>query len=194
MIRRLDRIFLGCFLAGGCTLLALGFAAYKSAVGYVESNRWVQHTYKLLDQLAVATSRLRDAEADKRGYLLTNDDSYLRRYKASVAKIEPEIAQLIELTSDNPPQQERLRRFAILVRIRVQTLQEGIDLFITKGIEQASNSIRTNHGLEIMTKALNLAKEIETEERSLLEAPTNGVVRRLGVRPRLSWCFRYLLR
>ncbi len=164
-----NRAFAACFAAAVGTLLVVSLIAYRNATGYVASNDSVRHTYQVLDGLSAATSLLRDAEASQRGFLISGDPTYLDRYDASVAEIGPTLARLLNLTADNPAQQERLRRLAVAVRSRLDLLRENIDRYRAEGVEAATGVVRSKRGQTLMGEALGLATDADRVERVLLE-------------------------
>ena len=68
------------------------------------SVQWVSHTNEVLARLETVLSTLKDAETGERGYLLTGEASYLEPYREAVDRLPGQIADLRQLTLDNPPQ------------------------------------------------------------------------------------------
>ncbi len=171
---RFERTFALHFAGAVAALIVISFIAYQSISVYVVSNEWVRHTYEVLDRLSAATSLLRAAETSRGSFLITGDSAYLNRYEAAVAEIGPNLASVIELASDNPPQQERLRQLAATVRSRLDVLQQTIELYRINRVEAATEIMRGKRGDRLMGEALGLAAEAEQVERILLERRSQG--------------------
>ncbi|MEO7010691.1 MAG: CHASE3 domain-containing protein, partial [Caldimonas sp.] len=69
-----------------------------------------------------------DLETGVRGFLLTDDDSFLAPYQVGKPAIETEMARLAELVRDNPVQVDRLKKIAALQVQWDQYAQEVIGL------------------------------------------------------------------
>src|SRR5437764_2848605 len=102
------RIALGFGLALAILVL-IGFFAFRSTLGLVESNRWVVHTHQVLETLENLLSLLKDHETGERGYLLTSQRSFLEPYRTALKNIEPTMKKLDELIADNPKQKRALK-------------------------------------------------------------------------------------
>jgi PAS domain S-box-containing protein len=72
------------------------------------SREWVVHTYNVLSAAQTLDEAVRDAERTERGYLLTANVAYLDNYRRRVNEVPALLAQLTQLTADNPEQQRRL--------------------------------------------------------------------------------------
>jgi CHASE3 domain sensor protein len=104
--------------------LALGFSlplvilagvagvAYRSTSHLVETGRWVAHTHEVLAEIAAHLALLKEAESAQRGYLLTDDRSFLGPYEAGRLGWEKSFAKLKGLTQDNDQQQRRLEELS----------------------------------------------------------------------------------
>src|SRR5574341_386225 len=129
-------------------LLHIGFTvailALLSIFGYagvsfnalIESNQRVGSTLLVQDRLGETLGLLTDAETSQRGYVITGDEVFLEPYTAALdpqTGIRAHLAELRELTNDNPDQQERLDRLEELIEAKLQFMQENIDLYDTAG-------------------------------------------------------------
>ena len=75
---------------------------------------WVEHT----DRVSRAASELQrqsiDMETGMRGFLITNDESFLEPYQSALPRVKADTAALRELVSDNRQQVERVDRIAAI--------------------------------------------------------------------------------
>lgn len=91
------------------TLLAvLSVVNYRADLDVVTKGNWVSHTNKVKFQLEGILSRLKDAEAGARGYLLTRDSFVLAPFTVAEKVLPKYVAEVRTLTADNPLQQKNL--------------------------------------------------------------------------------------
>jgi CheY-like chemotaxis protein/signal transduction histidine kinase/CHASE3 domain sensor protein len=82
---------------------------------------WVDHTHQVIGRLNELAALESDVEASTRAFLLTNDEANLAPYNIARVQLKAQVDDLIQLTSDNPPQADRLKR--------VRALQGGYEDF-----------------------------------------------------------------
>jgi two-component system, sensor histidine kinase and response regulator len=169
MIKKLSGGFSLFTVAMACALVLAGLIAYRNVTGFVQSTRWVRHTYEVLNGLETTKSLLKDAETGQRGYIITGDPKYLERYSGSAGKVAPTLDRLLTLTQDNPSQQARLRAFRGATRAKLSELAEVIELRRNQGFDVARGRVRTDRGETLMVEALRISDEIARAERALLE-------------------------
>jgi signal transduction histidine kinase len=95
----------------GAILLVLAntWVAARSLATMFSAQFWLAHTLEVLAQTEDIALQNRSADASSRGYFLTGDDVFARRYDASSRSLESGIDKLQKLTADNSSQQERIR-------------------------------------------------------------------------------------
>jgi signal transduction histidine kinase len=91
-------------------LISIGMLSYRSTVREGEDRGWVTHTHLVIEKLQTILIDINRAEMGRRGYLLTGQDSDTDEYKAGVNQVHRDIGEARDLTSDNPRQQEAIRR------------------------------------------------------------------------------------
>src|SRR5438045_1602277 len=88
-------------------LLILSAIFLNSMADLVDAEEKVVHTYKVIGQIDLLKNNLNKAESDVRGFLLTNDSSFLKFYESSAGEILTSVDTLIKLTPDNKLQQKK---------------------------------------------------------------------------------------
>ena len=78
----------------------------------------VAHTQEVLDLTSDVLRTLVDAETGERGFLITGKDEYLQPYESATKRLDGAMAALQEKTSDNPSQQERIKRLQEMSAVR----------------------------------------------------------------------------
>src|ERR1017187_9598889 len=92
------------FSAALALLLVVGVVSYRNNGNQVRTEERVAHTQEVLATLAGVLSDETEAENARRGYFITNDSVFLRRYETSVAAVYASLARVRQLTVDNAPQ------------------------------------------------------------------------------------------
>jgi methyl-accepting chemotaxis protein len=165
------------FALGPIILAIIGWVAYASTVGLVDSLNRQQHSYQVLQQAEIVAKILVDAETGQRGFLLTNAERYLQPYTAAIAALGPSITRLGDLTADNPRQQTRLPTLRELVRQKTDELAETIAIRREKGADAALAVVLTDRGKNVMDEIRTVLDQFETEENNLLAQRSAEVAR-----------------
>ncbi|MBI2805976.1 MAG: CHASE3 domain-containing protein [Planctomycetes bacterium] len=164
---------IGKKIAGGFAL-ALAFVAFLgglslwSIFSLLETNHKVAHTLLVLDNLNTMHSLMVDMETGQRGYLLTQDATFLQPYHAALPRVLKTQADLVELTNDNPSQQKRLEKLEELVKARGKIAADTIQLAETKSFEAAIAAVKTGEGKKIMEAVRDTLKKLNDDEYGLL--------------------------
>src|SRR4051812_13864741 len=122
---------IGNKIAGGfgltlAILIVIGSLSYWNTTKIIDSNHRVTHTHKVLETLGTILSLLKDAETGQRGYLITGKDNYLQPYREALQGIDPALATLAELTSDNTRQEKRIQDLRALITAKLNELKKTI--------------------------------------------------------------------
>ncbi len=136
----------------------------------------VEHTNKVIANLEIMLSELKDAERYVRGYVITKQPEFLSPYYGSGEKADSLYHVVLQLTADNPQQQKRLfqlkknidKRFALFLAsiqtfddnnrqvsdslAQLQLKSEKVTDEIRKGVAILQNE--ENHQLSIRDKKL----------------------------------------
>jgi methyl-accepting chemotaxis protein len=107
-------------------LVVVWIVATQTTNQLMETANWVNHTYAVLGHLSGLTARLRETEAEGRGYGLTGEKSFLEPWSRAKTAARAELSELIKLTQDNPVQQHRLSELSPLLdrKLALQTVME----------------------------------------------------------------------
>ncbi|HEY6774424.1 MAG TPA: CHASE3 domain-containing protein [Oxalicibacterium sp.] len=105
---------------------------------FADSSQLVSHTHLVIEKIHRILSELKDAESAQRGYLITGDSSFLETHHAVVVELPQQIAELKDMTLDNPEQQRRIAVMEDMIDDRLHVLRLGIDLLADRsGISNA---------------------------------------------------------
>jgi PAS domain S-box-containing protein len=149
-------------------LLIMGALSYRSIALSNESDRWVQHTRDVLEDLQNVNAGMAAISSSIRRYVITGEDSDLEPYRAARLDVERLEPILRNLTQDNPEQQRRLVILEKMALERIQRAESIIDLRTNRGIEAAMQSVREGPSVRVTTQYNATVSELRGEEERLL--------------------------
>ena len=120
-------LFWRILLSSLFVVLVLGWGLYRANAAHEELEkqfeRLVQHDLKLADDAEQLLRLMVDLETGKRGYLLTNDRSFLAPYEQAHRELEGLLAEA-QAVAENGMEDERVSAFGRLVREWIQNISE----------------------------------------------------------------------
>lgn len=156
----------------GLALLFLGFTFFFMLTNYseaIKSGQWVAHTYQVKEQVERLASDVKDAERAERGYLITNDPSYLALFDLSVKHSKATAVFLQQLTRDNPQRQAHLRQLNQLILLRLNVLRQVLKRQQQDGFEAAQALVLTGKGKRLMDNIQAMTNTMLNEEDLLIK-------------------------
>jgi signal transduction histidine kinase/CheY-like chemotaxis protein len=157
-------------------IMAVGFglvvvAAIAVALMFArsrEADKLVDHTFEVQSTAQTLLSQVQAAENGQRGFLITGDDDYLKRFDGALARVPELLASLRQLTADNPHQQARLDRLAPLVKARFDRIQRSLDLAKEGDKDAAFGVVKAGEGKTLMDDIVAELSAFVKAERDLL--------------------------
>jgi PAS domain S-box-containing protein len=130
-------------VVGGLSLFLV--ADQISAVA--QARAWVAHTHEVIETTQDLFVLVLGAETGERGYVLTQDPSFLSSYDEAVLEIPRQTKHLAALVADNPSQSDRVKGLAQSIEGRMT--QIGRIVVIARGgdFATARSKIATGAGL-----------------------------------------------
>lgn len=150
------------------SILLLGwfcYSYYSQLKSYYVYAGAVEHSYKVLSEAQYLESHLKDAETAQRGFLLTEDSTFLKPYFLFYDEIEPTFNKLLVLTKDNPRQRRNLKELKFTMIRRMEYLREGLILFKS---EKKIFARKLRQGRDLMDQCREILLKIRNEEQRLL--------------------------
>ena len=100
-------------LAGAIVLMCLaGLAAMTLAFRTAEAQRWVDQTIEVRQLAGEFLRAVLDVETGVRGYLLSDDKTFLEPYQAAAPKLAATLERLRVLAANDPTQRARLQQIS----------------------------------------------------------------------------------
>lgn len=100
--------------------------AYRNSQQLLRSSEWLSHTHAVMNQITKIDFLIADAQASRRGYVITNDDKFLEPYNFAVNNLNKELALLREMISDNPNQIAHYQSVTPLIADEMNRLKEAV--------------------------------------------------------------------
>lgn len=162
------------FFASAAIVLALSIYSYHLLQQQRVSSDLVNRSYAIASTMHEAASVLTNAESGQRGFLLTNDTTFIRQFTTSIARIPSILSRLDSLVSDKQ-QDVNLQNLTNLLQLRVNWMNLIID---SAGSQNAAS-------LDYLLTESNRTAELTQHQIQLMEAQEREVLRhRLNIKKR----------
>ena len=134
---------------------------------------WVQHSNEVRLESERFLSFMKDAETGQRGYLLTNNPSYLTPYEVGQNEASKSFKKLLALTSDNQQQKNRLSIIKNLLLQKFEELNLTIELTSKNESAKAIEIVNSDKGKQIMDQIRAEIQSFTDMENLLLVERSN---------------------
>lgn len=155
-------------LAGSALLVACGLGAFVLRQSANQAQNLVAHTYEVRTAAQDVLDAMRDAETGQRGFLVTEDVTYLEPYFAATGRLPAFQSTLRGLTLDNPEQQDRLTALDGQVTSKLAKLAQTIQLAKAGRRGDALALIKDNTGKQAMDAIRKSISDVMSAESVLL--------------------------
>jgi two-component system, NarL family, sensor kinase len=156
------------FISALVLLIIIAVIAYRTTNLLVTSENLVAHTHEVEARLENIRADVMGAELSRRGYTITNDEVLLRDYRAALEDIPRTMAQLRQLTVDNPSRKPRLDDLQSLID-QSFILQQGAVQSRRQGHPDLQQDIKiTRQTADLADQTNALIQTIENDESHLL--------------------------
>ena len=160
---------LALFIACALIVLLINFVVLIAGRADAKDNeKWVTHTHEVIQLSQQLFIQIQNAETGQRGFLLTEDNSYLTPYLIGIDRIQELLRTLQNKTKDNPSQQTRLLNLSTLIDAKLRELKRTIDLANNNEKASALRLVRSDLGQSLMLQIRQLLDEFNSEEQALL--------------------------
>jgi signal transduction histidine kinase len=139
-----------------------------------DQDGWIAHTLEVESSLNDFEAAMFAAESGQRGYMISNDDTYLDAYREAVANI-PKIGALIrEKVADNPQQQALVATLESESKARLGFLERNLNARRTGDEATVRASFSTHLGQAAMLRMRAILKQMRITEETLLAQRRNA--------------------
>ncbi len=156
-----------------CGVLAAIVISIAATVFIVKSQSVgdsVRYALQIENKLVLLRAMVRDAESRQRGFLLTDDPSYLEDYQASARTAMAVTAALKAAIADDPALRRAFASVEPLLDRRMELLRVTSQLYQSGDRQGAIDRVRSGIGRDAMKKFVASVEDIILEEQGLLQA------------------------
>ncbi|MDP3353534.1 MAG: CHASE3 domain-containing protein, partial [Flavobacteriaceae bacterium] len=146
-----------------------GTTANMSIKSLILASESVEHTETVRAELNKTMKTVYELVANTRGFLITNDESFIENWNQSKLTIYKSIDQLEVLTQDNPIQKASLITLNKLVKERIDFAELLIKTRKIKGQNDANEIFATLKGKQITDDISGVINTMIQEEKRLLD-------------------------
>ncbi len=157
----------------GITIVILAVSSVLSFVSIknlLESSKLVDHSNLVVSDLEQVLSVMKDGETGQRGFLLTNQEDFLKPYNGAIDKANILLSDLEKLSDGNAEQTKKITEIKALMFNRFKVLKDLIDKK-RNGIAVSVDDLRA--GKVSMDQLRLNVKDAENLEKSRLQARTD---------------------
>lgn len=162
------KITLG-FLTSILILVVVSYLYFSSTQAFIESSEEVQTSQKVINQLEVVMSLIKDAETGQRGFIITENELFLAPYYTASNSLEDELVELSLLIQDSV-QKQRYDTLIPDVSSMMARLDFSIDLIKRNEFDSAVSYIVSVTGKKYMDKIRNNIHIMKEAEKKNLES------------------------
>lgn len=161
------KITLG-FLTSILILIVVSYFYFSSTQAFIQSSAKVQTSQKVINQLEVVMSLIKDAETGQRGFIITENELFLAPYYTASNSLEDELVELSLLMQDSV---QMLRYDTLIpdVSSMMARLDFSIDLIKRNEFDSAVSYIVSVTGKKYMDKIRNNIHIMKEAEKKNLE-------------------------
>jgi PAS domain S-box-containing protein len=157
------------FVANAIVLVAVITAICGMGAMTIRANLQASQDRILIGHLLDTLSTIKDAETGQRGFLLTGKDEYLAPYNEATERIRDDLNKLTHEANAGRLPVTDLHQLTLLIRHKLNELQETIVLDRVRGLPSALAVVQTDVGENTMDSIRALVERINVRESAELE-------------------------
>jgi len=170
------------FIFASVILISLSVFSYLRINSLLKSSELLNHTNIVKLELESIFSRIKDADSEQRGYVLTKDLAYINQFNSTIREIRKRQQRLEMLTSDNYSQQKNLETLNTLIEKRIVHMNA-----VLKDVKADQTlKIKKERWLaarSIMNSLRNQTDKMVNEEQFLMKLRTKSLVKETALTP-----------
>jgi signal transduction histidine kinase len=142
--------------------------SFWSTASFAENSQWVAHTLAVLQKLEEVHSTLSGLESASRGFVITGNESMFHSFQTGLHLPRQTVAQLRELTMNNPSHQVRIDRLMPVIKEKIAFMTASVEVRQKEGFEAGVKTFESSNGRQLMKEISQQIETMKTEERNLL--------------------------
>lgn len=133
----------------------------------VGNQEWFSHSRRVVQELRITESLVKDAEAGQRGFLYTGKQNYLLPYDRAIGQMDAHFQSLVNSIGDNPKEQSEAANLRVLINKKLDELAKTISLFRSGDAPAAKALVMSGQGFNLMEGIHALVEQMEQDENSV---------------------------
>jgi signal transduction histidine kinase/ActR/RegA family two-component response regulator len=129
----------------------------------------LKHSEGVLNETSELLSSVKDIETGQRGYLLTDNVTYLAPYQAAVASTDAHLRRLVELVSGDAPQQSLLDNISRDIQTMKAGAASSVQAMANSGADAARSLMLRARGTDAMDRIRRATADIQSRASRALE-------------------------
>ncbi|MDQ6737924.1 MAG: CHASE3 domain-containing protein [Gemmatimonadota bacterium] len=168
------RLKLSAALGVALVILLVGLASLYALRQSSNAAASVQHSELVRVQLERTLTTMLNAETGQRGYLLTQNRSYLEPYDSARIETQHEVSTLHELTASDGAQTIRVDSLERVMDAKLTAMDQTVSLTESGRRDSAMKILLTGYGAGLTDRIRHLIAEMERSESTLLAQRTSN--------------------
>ncbi|MEO8447025.1 MAG: PAS domain S-box protein, partial [bacterium] len=165
----LEKFIPGAFLIFLLCLFVLCILIYRNIQEYNNALDSIDHTNVVINKVGGVYSDIIELSVLRRGFMISGDESYLTNFNSIEKKLNVDIPQLRELTSDNELQTSLANSIDSLAKENIGMLSSTILMHKKDSTNEKFQIEVTNHIQKNIEQINRMTKEVQSNEYSLLK-------------------------
>ncbi|HEY8783697.1 MAG TPA: CHASE3 domain-containing protein [Mucilaginibacter sp.] len=147
----------------------VGYSFYESNKKLHDSEQWVHHTEQVIYQSRNILSIAKDIETASRGFVITNDSSFLEPLYVAEKTTSSNLARLRQTITDNRTQQRRADSVDFYMHKLLDFSLKMVELRSKRGLTAAIAYTSSKQGRHYFSRVRQITYVIQGEESALLK-------------------------
>ncbi len=156
------------FSAALLLLLFVSVLAVGSIYSLHQNSQWVEHSHEVIISIEEVISLMKDAETAARGFVFTENESFLVPYFNCINNIDAALEKVNTLTKDNTEQQKRMPELIKLCNDRLEVIKTILMHYRNNEKDKVAQIIKEGNGKRLMDRIRYKISEMKAHEKLIL--------------------------
>ena len=167
------RNLLVAFIAAMCLVIILSVFSFRSFNAFIDTSASVNQTTQINLELEKIIGTMSEVETAQRGFLLTHDSVFLRKFTRVLSEYPQQIAIIEQFSKDYPEQQKSLALVKRLAINRAEYLEKILELDKTQTVPTDEYLI----GQALMDSLRSEVNTMVIRQNNLLDHQSNDLLK-----------------
>ena len=171
----------GLAVSSVLVMLVLLVFSYRNLVGYVRQNGQIRHSHEVIRELEQVLSIVKDAETGARGYLLSNNDTFLLPYDKATGTLAPHLERLSVLLARDSSSIDEFNRLRSQIGQELQYLMQLI-------VDQRGGTVPPGHPDSLLLRqGMEMMDQLRRTQTTIIDSQSRILGRQEDDDRDLKW-------